>query len=97
MRDADCKECKNKFNYCVECTNDDCSKCEANRVEPSCNCEAGYVEVGGKCEECNYNCASCSTSPSQCVTCAGSQRINPDACECPAGYFDNGLKDVECF
>lgn len=41
--------------------------------------------------ECDYKCQSCNTNSSNCLNCAGSNRLTdiPD-CICDDGYFDDG-------
>ena len=40
---------------------------------------------------CNYKCATCTTSATNCVTCAGTNRGAAPTCACNAGFFDNGV------
>lgn len=39
---------------------------------------------------CDFVCATCSGSSSNCLTCKGN-RIRAPKCECPEGTFDDGV------
>ena len=78
-----CKPCPSN---CLACS--DSSTCT--------ECSTSYFMDGDMtCEACDDNCATCSSLATQCLTCQGTDKRNPDfTCKptCPTDYFNsNGI------
>ncbi len=94
-----------KTFQCYKCSALYCSVCNATRPEQcitcvtgavlgvgnTCTCGAGYFVNGTTCQQCPYQCQTCSSPNGACTSCVNAIRRDiTQNCKCVAGFFDSG-------
>ena len=75
-----CGQCENGyqlfnaagFRVCIRCSIHNCKTCGLSNSQVVCvECNQGYSSNGGRCNQCLYPCASCTSNqaPNNCQTC----------------------------
>jgi hypothetical protein len=91
-----CLLCSYECATCVDPST--CATCDSAlfRETPAskCPCKTGYFENStSKCQKCAYHCITC-TDANTCATCNGPNRVQNAInlkCECPVGFYDDGV------
>ncbi|EAR96681.1 leishmanolysin family protein (macronuclear) [Tetrahymena thermophila SB210] len=88
---SDGKYADQTSKICQSCPNE-CSKCTSSTI--CSQCQNGFQLSGQKCTavQCATTCASCTSDPTQCISCIGGLYLSPhNTCDssCPSGYFQN--------
>ena len=84
--------------YCDICNPNDPSKCWTcatggvlDNVTYTCTCGAGYFVNSTKCQQCPYQCQTCSSPDGACTSCVDpTHRDISQECKCITGFFDDG-------
>ena len=90
-------ECLYPCANCIGNAVGDCLTCASTvteRITTSvCECISHYYEtnvLATGCAICDYKCVECSTSATNCTDCSDVNRSTAPACNCDAGWFDDG-------
>lgn len=94
-----------KTFQCYKCSALYCSICNATRPEQcltcvtgavlgvgnTCTCGTGYFVNGTTCQQCPYQCQTCSSPNGACTSCVNAIRRDiTQNCKCIAGFYDSG-------
>lgn len=88
--------------YCSICNPSNPAQCYTcatgavlNNITSTCTCSAGYFVNGTTCQQCPYNCQTCSSPNGACTSCVDSlKRDITQNCKCISGFYDSG--SVNC-
>ena len=88
--------------YCSVCNPSNPAQCTTcatgavlNNVTFTCTCSAGYFVNGSTCQQCPYNCQTCSSPTGACTSCVDATRRDiTQNCRCISRFFDSGA--VNC-
>lgn len=101
----------NGGDQCFQCSSD-CRNCNSDLDCRSCNtgfylflggcvssCPSGFLPYANTlCIACGADCATCSGTPNNCLTCANNKVLSGNQCltACPTGQFFNGVQCAAC-
>ena len=82
-----CKTCMNHPSFCTSCLNG-LGYLQTSAIHQSCvlSCVDGTYPVGGVCQVCDFRCATCLGSATNCISCPANQILYNGGCwaQCPA-------------
>ena len=94
-----CKTCINHPSYCTSCLNG-MGYLQTSAVQQSCvlNCVDGTYVSNGVCLVCDFRCATCIGSATNCVSCPAGQVLYNGGCwaTCPAISFAQDGMNATC-
>ena len=96
---APCKTCMNHPSFCTSCLNGK-GYLQTSAVSQSCvlSCVAGTYPVGGVCQVCDFKCATCLGSATNCISCPSGQVLYKGGCwsQCPAISLQRVGQNASC-
>lgn len=96
---APCKTCINHPSYCTSCLNGQ-GYLQTSSVSQSCvlSCVAGTYPDNGVCQVCDFRCATCLGSASNCISCPANQVLYKGGCwaQCPAISLQQIGQNASC-
>ena len=94
-----CKTCINHPSYCTSCLNG-MGYLQTSAVAQSCvlSCVDGTFAEGGVCQVCDFRCATCLGSPTNCISCPDGQVLFKGGCwaNCPAISLQRVGQNASC-
>lgn len=94
-----CKTCINHPSFCTSCLNG-MGYLQTSAVQQSCvlNCVDGTYVSAGVCQVCDFRCATCVGSATNCVSCPANQVLYNGGCwaTCPAISFAQDGINATC-
>ncbi|CAD8113135.1 unnamed protein product [Paramecium sonneborni] len=106
--DIQCLSCIEQSYQCLSCpqtrniqSNCKCTSCqgdqfrELNLITKTCDCQIGYIEIDGVCQQCQESCQACSQSVDNCTSCGQLRLMKNNTCVCTNGMFES-IVDKSC-
>lgn len=94
-----CKTCINHPSYCTSCINGK-GYLQTSAIAQSCvlSCVDGTYPSGGVCQVCDFRCATCLGSATNCVACPANQVLYKGGCwgACPAISLQRVGQNASC-
>lgn len=94
-----CKTCINHPSYCTSCLNGK-GYLQTSSVAQSCvlSCVEGTFPQNGVCQVCDFRCASCLGSATNCISCPANQVLYKGGCwaQCPAISLQKVGQNASC-
>ncbi|CAD8108395.1 unnamed protein product [Paramecium sonneborni] len=85
--------CEFTPNNCTSCSSDQFRV--LNLSSKTCNCQSGYLEIDGICQQCHQSCSTCSQSINNCAACDQFRYLKNNKCICNEGMYES-IQDKQC-